>query len=81
MAQNRLYADPDPNPNFHLDADPDSDPDCHQNDADLHADPTPSFTRVGKSGKQFLVTTWIIFLICVKDVMLFSILDSILQFS
>jgi hypothetical protein len=39
----------DPDPNFHVDADPDPDPDWHKNDAYSHADPTPSFTHVGKS--------------------------------
>ncbi len=39
--------DADPNPNFLVDLDPD--PDWHQNDASPHADPTPSFTHVGKS--------------------------------
>ncbi len=38
-----------PDPNFHVDADPDADPDWHQNNADPHADPTKSFTHVGKS--------------------------------
>jgi hypothetical protein len=38
-------------PNFHFDADPNPDPDWHQNDADPHADRTPSFTYVGKSEK------------------------------
>jgi hypothetical protein len=35
-------------PNFHVNADPDPDPDWHQYDADIHADPNPSFTHVGK---------------------------------
>ncbi len=39
-----FYADPDPN--FHVDVDPDPDPDWHQNNADPHTDPTPSFTHV-----------------------------------
>jgi hypothetical protein len=38
--------DSDTDPNFQVDADPDTD--WHQNDADPHADPTPSFTHVGK---------------------------------
>ncbi len=47
--RHRFNADPDPN--FHVDADPDQDPDPvrHQNNTDPHADPTPSFTHVGKS--------------------------------
>jgi hypothetical protein len=49
--QHRFEADPDPN--FHVDAnsnpDPDPEHDWHQNNADLHADPTPSVTHVGKS--------------------------------
>jgi hypothetical protein len=36
-----------PDPNFHVEAVPD--PDWHQNDADPHADPTPSLINVGKS--------------------------------
>ncbi len=44
--RHRFYADPDPN--FHVDVDPDPDPDWHQHDADPLADPTPSFTHVGK---------------------------------
>jgi hypothetical protein len=45
------FADPDPYLNFHVDADPDLDlhPDWHLNDADPHADPTLSFTHVGKT--------------------------------
>jgi hypothetical protein len=42
--QQRFDADPDQN--FHVDADPDPDPDWPQNNADPHADPTPSFTHV-----------------------------------
>ncbi len=42
----------DVKPNFHDNAnpepDPDPDPDGHQDDADPHADPTPSFTHLGK---------------------------------
>ncbi len=44
-----FHDDPDPDTNLHVDADPDPDPDWYLNDADLHADPTPCFTRVGKS--------------------------------
>jgi hypothetical protein len=47
----RFDAEPDPNRNFHFDVDPDPDPDSvldlHHNDADFHADPSPSFTHVG----------------------------------
>jgi hypothetical protein len=39
-------------PNFHFDVDPDPDPERRQNDADPHADPSPSFTLVGKSEKN-----------------------------
>ncbi len=48
--RHRFDADPDPDPNFHVDASqgPDSDPDWHQNYAVPHANPTPSFTHVGK---------------------------------
>ncbi len=53
MDQHCFDADPDLNLNFHVDAAPDPDPDpgpvWHQNDADPHANPTPSFTHVGKS--------------------------------
>jgi hypothetical protein len=47
--QHRFDADPDPD--FHVDANsnPDPDHDWHQNNADHHADPTPSVTHVGKS--------------------------------
>ncbi len=36
---------------FHVDVDPDPDPDphWHQNIADPHVDPAPSFTHVGTS--------------------------------
>jgi hypothetical protein len=40
--------DADQDPDLHVNADPDPDPDWHQNDADPHADPIPSFTHVGK---------------------------------
>jgi hypothetical protein len=58
----------------------------HQNDADPHADRTPSFTHVGKSEKitfshNIASLQWFIFLISVKGVIIFSILDSILKFS
>ncbi len=56
MDRHRFDADLDPDPSFLIDVDPD--PDWHQNDADPHADPTPSFTHVGKSEYfvYFLVT-------------------------
>jgi hypothetical protein len=38
----------DPDPNFNFDADPDPNTDWHQNDADPHAYPTPSFTHAEK---------------------------------
>jgi hypothetical protein len=47
--RHRFDADPDTVPNFQVDAGPDPDPNWHQNDADPHADPTPSFTHVEKS--------------------------------
>jgi hypothetical protein len=47
----RVDADPDQDPNFHFDTNPD--PDWHQNDADLHADSSPSFTHVGYWGEKF----------------------------
>ncbi len=51
MDRHRFDVDPDPDPNFHVNADPDPnpDPDWHQNDEAPYADPTPSFTHVGKS--------------------------------
>ncbi len=39
--------DADPDPNFHVDADPD--PDWDHNNAGPQADPTTTFTHVGKS--------------------------------
>jgi hypothetical protein len=51
LDQHRFDAVPDLN--FDVDADPDPDPDWHQNDADPHSDPTPSFIYVGKS--DFLI--------------------------
>jgi hypothetical protein len=43
-------ANPDPGPNFHFDAypDPNPDPGCHQNGADQHLNPSPTFIQVGK---------------------------------
>ncbi len=46
MDRPHVDADLDPAPNFHFYADPD--PDWHQNDADSHADRTPSFTHVNR---------------------------------
>ncbi len=47
MDRHRFNADPDPDSYFHVYADlhpdPYPDPDLHQNGADPHADPTPSF--------------------------------------
>ncbi len=40
--------DADLDSTFHFDADPDPDPILYQNNADPHADPTRSFTDVGK---------------------------------
>jgi hypothetical protein len=81
--------DADPNPNFHVDAYPDPDPDLdsadwHQNEADPHADPTPSFTHAGKS-EYFFVTfshsiaslLCFIFLISVKCAIILNFLDRI----
>ncbi len=44
--RHRLDADPGSDPNFNFDANPDPDPDWHQNDADPHAGPIPSFTHI-----------------------------------
>jgi hypothetical protein len=52
--RHRFDAESDPKTTFHFDADPDLDPDWHQNNADPHADPTPSFAHVGKLGKILL---------------------------
>ncbi len=59
MDRHRFKADPVPDQNFHVDADPDRerDPDWHQNNADPHANPTPSFTHVGKSEFSFYLVT------------------------
>jgi hypothetical protein len=46
--EDRHRFDADPNSTLHFDADPDPVPDWHQNNADPHADPTPSSTHVGK---------------------------------
>jgi hypothetical protein len=79
--RHRFDANPDSDPNFHVDADPDPDPDWHQNDADLYADSTPSFTHFGiffTFSHSFAILQCFIFLISVKDVQIFSILDSIM---
>ncbi len=44
----RHRCDADSNSTFYFDADPDPDPILYQNNADPHADPTRSFTHVGK---------------------------------
>ncbi len=68
--------DADQDPDFHVDADPDPDPDWHQNNAHPHADPSVSFTHVGK--KIFftfchsIATLCILFLISVKCVISFQ---------
>jgi hypothetical protein len=49
--------DDDPDQDFHVDSDPDPDPDRHRNNADPHADPTSSFTHVGKSVFVILLVT------------------------
>jgi hypothetical protein len=68
-------------PNFLVDTDPD--PDWHQNDADPHADPNLSFTHVGKyeflTFSHSLAISQFYLLICLKDVIILSILDSILK--
>ncbi len=76
----------DPDPNFHFDADPDPDPVWQKNYVDSHADPTPSLTQIGKSD-FFTFSPCIVslqcffFLISVKCVIIFSILNTILKFS
>ncbi len=54
--QHRFNASLEPDPNFQVDADLDPDPDWHQNDADPHADLTPSLTYVGILIFSFLFT-------------------------
>jgi hypothetical protein len=53
--RHRFDADPDQNFHFGADPFPDPDSDWHQNDADPHADPTPSFTHAGKWDKMLLL--------------------------
>jgi hypothetical protein len=72
-----LDANPDPYPTFHFDDDPNPD-----------LDPTPSFTDVRKYEKKYLtfihaVPIYIIFIfvVCVKGVKIYNILDSVLKFS
>jgi hypothetical protein len=65
----RFDADPHPDLNFHIDVDPDR---------------IPNFTHVGKSefflySDSFANLQCFIFLICVKDVIILNILDSILK--
>ncbi len=50
--RHRFYADPDSN--FRMDADLDPDHERHQKDADLLAEPPPSFAHVGKSDFFYL---------------------------
>jgi hypothetical protein len=76
----------DPYPNFHVYANPDPDPDWHQSDADPHADPTTSFNYVGKSdfftfGHSITNLKCFLFLISVKYIVIFNILDSMLKYS
>ncbi len=50
MDRHLFDADPDPDPNLHVDADPDPDPTGIKTMPILmRTDPTPGFTRVGKS--------------------------------
>ncbi len=63
---------------FDADPDPEQEPDWHQNDADPNADPTQSFTYVGKWGKNFYFIRSLLsfsYLIKIKCVMNLSILD------
>jgi hypothetical protein len=79
--------DADSDLSFLVDDDPGPNPDCHQNDADPHADPTPSFTHdVGKSEFGFILVMCSFaslqccnILISLKNVIILSILDSILK--
>ncbi len=70
--------DPDSDPNVLVDADPDPDPDpdWQKNNVGPHADPTQSFTQVGKSdfftfGHSIATLQCFIFLISVKCVICF----------
>jgi hypothetical protein len=57
-----VSADLDSDPTLHVDAVPDPDPDWHQNDADPHADPTPSFTPIEDiRGSSLLFTTMLVY--------------------
>jgi hypothetical protein len=58
--------DANPDPNFHVNADPDPNPDLdwHQNDEAPYADPTPSFTHVGRSDFFFTFSPIIASLQC-----------------
>jgi hypothetical protein len=48
LNRHRVHIDPDPNLHVDADTDPDPDSDWRENDAAPHADPTQSFTHVGK---------------------------------
>jgi hypothetical protein len=79
--------DAEPDPNFHVDSDLDPDPDWHQNDADPQAGPTPSCTLEKSDffitfSNSFVSLLPVCFfsLISVPDVIILSILDSILKF-
>jgi hypothetical protein len=79
----RFDADLDPNflvdadldPNFLVDAD--LVPDRHQNDADPHADPTPSFTNVG-NWKIRIFSFRLVVLLPVYNVLSFSSVSNVL---
>ncbi len=69
-------------PNFYADADPDPDPGWHQNSADPHADPSPSFTPVGNLISVIALPLYnaVSFSSVPNMSYVFNILDSILKF-
>jgi hypothetical protein len=70
-------------PTFYFDADPDPDADWHQNNADPHADHTPSFTHNGKWANFFTVVHSNASLRCFSFIIsgnVSSILDILLKF-
>jgi hypothetical protein len=86
----RFDADPDPDPTFQCYANPgpDSVPDWHQHNADPQSGSYPLFYTYWKIGQNFLTFVHsnaslqcFSVLISGKRVMIFSILDSILNFS
>ncbi len=73
--------------NFRLDVDTHPDLDWHKHDADSHTDLPPSFTHVGNLeifctfSQSTACLQCFIFLLSVKGIIIFSILDSIMKIS